>query len=184
MKMKILGFNFSHEPNAIFHVCGVIDKLYNRLWTLRFLKKSGMGTNKLMVVYKQILRPCAEYCSNVYNSLIPSYISDKLEQVQRQAMKIVFGYGVKYEELVANGTIETLKDRRERNSLKFALKTLNNDRFSSRWFPKYAGHDQNIRATTRRVFFERKARTERMRSNPISYMTSQLNKHYNEQQLT
>ena len=79
--LKILGFNFSPEPNAVCHVNKVIDKFYNRLWTLRFLKRSGMSKDRLLQVYKQIIRSGAEYCSTVYNSLIPLYMSDKLEQV-------------------------------------------------------------------------------------------------------
>ena len=94
--LKILGFNFGTSPDATRHVSGVIDKLYSRLWSLRFLKKSGMGRNELLKVYKTIIRPGAEYSSVVYHSLIPNYISDRLESLQRQAVKIIYGYDVDY----------------------------------------------------------------------------------------
>ena len=50
-----------NSPDASRHVCGVIEKMYSRLWTLRFLKKSGMGKDELLKVYKTIIRPGAEY---------------------------------------------------------------------------------------------------------------------------
>ena len=56
-----------------------------------------MSKNRLLQVYKQIIRSGAEYCSTVYNSLIPLYMSDKLEQVQKQAIKIIYGYDVNYQ---------------------------------------------------------------------------------------
>ena len=90
--LKILGLNFNHEPNATYHVQTLVDKMYSRLWTLRFLKRSGMARRRLLHVYKQILRPCMEYCSTVYNSMIPLYMSDKLETIQKQAIKIIYGY--------------------------------------------------------------------------------------------
>ena len=47
--LKILGFNFSCDPSANYHVLGVIDKLYSKLWTLRFLKRSEMSEERLFV---------------------------------------------------------------------------------------------------------------------------------------
>ena len=40
--LKILGFNFGVEPNAVYHVTLLIEKFYRKLWSLRFLRKSGM----------------------------------------------------------------------------------------------------------------------------------------------
>ena len=42
----------------------------------------------------------------VYGTLIPEYLSDKLESVQRQAVKIIYGHNVDYNGLVEDGTIE------------------------------------------------------------------------------
>ena len=119
--LKIVGFHFNSEPNAVFHVCKTIDKFYNKLWTLRFLKKSGLGQNNLLQIYKSIIRSSAEYGSVVYNPLIPEYVSDKLESVQKQAMKVIYGWDVCYQTLLDTGIIEPLKQRRNNASLKFAL---------------------------------------------------------------
>ena len=87
--LKILGFNFNSEPSAVFHVTGIIEKFYGKLWMLRFLKKSGFKPDQLLKVYKEVLRTSVEYNSVVYHSLVPKYISDKLESVQKQAIKII-----------------------------------------------------------------------------------------------
>ena len=68
-----------------------------------------MCRDKLLHVYKQIIRAGVEYCSTVYNSLIPSYVSDKLERVQKQAIKIIYRYDVNYQNLIDNGIVEMLK---------------------------------------------------------------------------
>ena len=111
--LKILGFNFDNKPDATFHVSGVIEKFYNRLWTLRFLRKSGMKTEGMLKAYKSILRPFVEYCSVVYHSLIPKYLSDRLEAVQKLAVRIIFGETKDYRSVIDEGILETLASRRE-----------------------------------------------------------------------
>ena len=61
--LRILGFDFDSTPSATHHVTGVIDKFYNKLWTLRFLKKGGMDQKNLFKVYVSIIRPSVEYCA-------------------------------------------------------------------------------------------------------------------------
>ena len=55
--LKILGFNFGVEPSATKHVKIIIEKLYAKLWTLRFLRRSGMRTSDLKKVYDTVIRP-------------------------------------------------------------------------------------------------------------------------------
>ena len=154
----------------------MIDKLYGKLWTLRFLKKSGMTQGDLLQVYCSVLRPSAEYSSIIYNSLIPEYVSEKLEAVQRQAMKIIYGWDLDYDELLANNVITTLKCRREEASLKFAIKAANSPRFGSKWFTENPV-ERTARSTTRKHYVEERCRTERGRNNPLQYMTRMLNEH-------
>ena len=175
--LKILGFNFDKRPNAAHHVTIVINKLYGKLWTLRFLKRSKMAPSNLLKVYKEVLRTSAEYSSVVYGSLIPEYLSEKLESVQKQALKIIFGHDVDYDELVTNGTIETLKDRREQALLRFALKAASSDRFGPAWFTENK-EARDLRASTMSKYVEKHYSTERGRNNPISVMTRKLNEHY------
>ena len=170
-QLKILGFNFNTEPNAVYHVTGVIEKLYSRLWTLRFLKKSGMPPHVLLRVFNTVLRPAVEYSSVVYHSLIPEYLSIKLEQVQKQAYKIIYGWDVDYNSLVNNGAVETLKERREVALAKFANKAANSPRFGPEWFQEVVAHPREVRTTTRNKYVGKKCKTERGKNNPVQVMT-------------
>ena len=175
--LKILGFNFSPEPSAVFHVTTVINKFYGKLWTLRFLKKSGMKQQDLLKIYESVLRP-SEYSSIIYGPLIPEYISQKLESVQRQAHHIIFGYDVDCQRPVDEGTIETLSSRREAAMLKFALKASNSERFGKQWFRETPILDRAVRTTTRNKYIEPLCRTERGKNNPLVVMTRMLNEHH------
>ena len=177
-KLKLLGFNFDRTPDASFHVGLLIEKFYARLWTLRFLKKSGMAIPSLMLVYKSIIRPFVEYCAVIYHTLIPEYQSNKLESVQRLALRIIYGSNQNLDQLFENGTIERLSDRRVEICLKFALRAEKSERFGPNWFKLSPGTGTQVRDSTRRKYIETFSRTERMRNNPVNYLTRILNKHY------
>ena len=50
--LKILGFTFGTEPNANKHVLMANDKMYSKLWTLRYLIKSGMNKGDWQYINK------------------------------------------------------------------------------------------------------------------------------------
>ena len=179
--LKILGFHFSPEPNANHHVTLLIDKFYSKLWTLRFLKKSGMSEKDLLGIFNQVIRPSVEYSSIVYHSLIPKFLSDKLESVQRQAAKIIFGYGVEYADLLSSGKMESLESRRKCNALKFATKAAASERFGKLWFKENPTLGINLRPSTRDKYVVKFSRTERGKSNPLQYLTRLLNEQYSSQ---
>ena len=110
--LKILGFTFGREPNAKLHVEKVIERFHSKLWTLRFLKKSGMCKSDLINVYETVIRPSVQYSSVVYNSLIPSYLSERLESVQRRAVRIIHGYDCDIRSVIES-SVKFLKQRRE-----------------------------------------------------------------------
>ena len=116
-----------------------------------------------------------EYGSEIYDSLIPLYISNKLESVQRQAIKIMFGWSRRVEEIMETEDIETLKERRTRACLNFAIRNLKSVRFGARWFPLNMV-ERNVRPTTRRTYEEKKPRTERDKNNPLQHMIRLLNR--------
>ena len=153
---------------------GLVEKIYRKLWSLRFLKQSGMKPDKLLVVYKSIIRPTADYCSVVYNSLIPSYIADKLEGAQRHALRIIFGKNIDINNLMATHEIQTLAERRKEKCLAFAKRAVSSERFGGRWFAENST-DRVVRDTTRKKYVEKFSRHERFRGNPLSYMTRLLN---------
>ena len=176
--LKILGFTFDQRPNANKHVELLIQRFYAKLWTIRFLKKSGMPQDKLLRVYYTLVRSAVEYCSVVYHTMIPKLLADKLESIQRQALRIIYGQNCNMEALFAAKGISTLYDRREEAVMNFALKNEKRPRYGGRWFEEYEETDRSVRGTTRDKYKLPRFRTERMRNNPVTRMTMALNKHY------
>ena len=103
-------------------------------------------------------------------------MSERLENAQKQAYKIVYGWNIDYKEMIEQNKVETLKKRREKASLSFALKNKDKDRFNH-WFPR-ATSERPARDSTRRPYLETRARTERAKSNPIQSMIRHLNKNH------
>ena len=101
-------------------------------------------------------------------------MTKKLERVQEQAMKIIYGRGLDYGGMVEDGGLETLEERRKRAIVKFAVKASQSERFGNKWFPR-SNTEREARQTTRREYVERNCRTERGRNNPIQYMIRILN---------
>ena len=176
--MKILGFTFDGRPSASRHVETTIEKFHARLWTLRFLRRSGLDENRLLEVYNSIVRSAVEYCAIVYHSMIPRHLSDGLETLQRRALKIVFGWNSDVDTIMAAKGIETLEERRKSAVLRFALKNEEVAKYGGKWFKKNEEISINLRPGTRNKYKEVKCRTERMKGNPVVYMTSALNNHY------
>ena len=133
-----------------------------------------MKQQDLRKVYDTVILPGTEYCSVVYHSLIPDYLSKGLESVQKLAMSIIYGHGNEYSRRVSEGSIELLQDRREKAVREFALKNLESPRFK-RWFPLSENGPRSVRSTTHRQYKEERCKTERMRNNPIQVMIRMLN---------
>ena len=176
--LKILGFTFDSRPDASYHVKKLVTKFYGMLWSLRFLKRSGMEISDLVKVYETMIRPAVEYASVVYHTLIPEYLSEQLESVQKHAMKIIHGWNMDYMGMVDRGEISTLKNRRIEAVKKFALKSEKNARFSVKWFQTRETLERETRPGVRDKYEERVCRTERETKNPVHHMTKILNEHY------
>ena len=89
-------------------------------------------------------------------------------------MKIIFGFDTKYEDILEQETLQTLKERRVIACEQFAAKLLASDRFSY-LFPKYVYGDNDIELRKRKTYIETFARTERLYNSPLFAMRRQLN---------
>ena len=87
-----------------------IKKATKRLFVPRTLKRVGLGTNDLVLVYCSIVRSIVEYALPVW-AAIPLYLDELIESVQRKPLKIIFGR-VDYTESLVLAGLESLGDRR------------------------------------------------------------------------
>ena len=89
------------------HCDSIHKKATKRLFVLRTLKRVGLGTNDLVLVYCSIVRSIVEYASPVW-AAIPLYLDELIESVQRKALKIIFGR-VDYTEALVLAGLESLR---------------------------------------------------------------------------
>ena len=69
-----------------------------------------------------MLRPVAEYCSNVYASMITKEDSMELERIQSQALKSIYGWNYSYNDLLIKSGLSRLEDRRKESFIAMAKK--------------------------------------------------------------
>ena len=119
------------------------------------------------------IRPVIEYCCVVYHPLLTVCQSNELERMQKQAVKLAFGWEKDYKTICAEKGIQTMKARREAYIDKFVQKTVNSPRFGEEWYPLRDPTGYNIR--DRRPFRETNARTQRYYNSPLSFLRRRAN---------
>ena len=171
--LRVLGFTFSDTPTVNAHAELLVKRLRTRTWALSKLRRAGFNKKELVKFYCGAIRPVAEYASPAFHSLLPGYLSDKLERQQSQALKNIYGTDISAGEMRRRADIQTLQERRESATLKFAEKALKNPRFKG-WFPQ---RHRLANTRTNRPFLKKVSRTDRNRNSPINYMIRALNDH-------
>ena len=105
-----MGVVISDDLSWNEHCDSIHKKATKRLFVLRTLKRVGLGTNDLVLVYCSIVTSIVEYASPVW-AAIPLYLDELIESAQRRALKIIFGR-VHYTEALVLAGLESLSDRR------------------------------------------------------------------------
>ena len=92
--------------------CDHIHNKARKFWpyALHSLKKAGLNRDDLLLVYCSSVRSVVEYASPIW-VVLPSYLEDPLESIQRKAPRIIFGK-TEYADAMAMASLDTLKDRR------------------------------------------------------------------------
>ena len=142
------------------HINAVISKASKHLHILRALRRRGVSSNDLFVKYTALIRSTLEYCCAVRHHALPVYLSDGLERVQKQALKIILP-GRSYNEILETLGCARLDERRSelcQKTLKIAKEgTL------SQHLPEMRNsvHDHQTRFANKYTTF--KCRCERLR---------------------
>ena len=91
----------------------LVRKTRKRTWCLRHLKKAGFNSEELVKVYCAMIRPLLEYCSVVFHTLISNEESDKLDRLERQALKSIYGRKLSYSKMLTRSGLVRLSERRQ-----------------------------------------------------------------------
>ena len=170
--MKMLGVQFSNNPDMTAHVSEIRRKFRTRMWTLRHLGHRGFSTADLLKVYLSTIVPCHDYCSVVFHSSLTKQQSNSIERLQAQALKCIYGYDYSYRALLEMTGLPTLEARREARCDRFALKCAASDKFVN-WFPL----ERNPRPVRdRNLYKEFRARTVRLMNSPLFDLRRRLNR--------
>ena len=149
-------------------------RLRSRYWILFHLKNYGFSQQDLCKVYRNIIRPVADYCSVVYHAMLTDEQDEILDRCQAHALRCIFGKDMTYEEMREKAGVTTLRQRRIELTDKFAQKCLKNPRFA-KWFPLREGLRASRRLADKEIYRETFARCERLRNSPVFYMRRRLN---------
>ena len=164
----------------------ICKQVNRKLFILVLLKRFGVKVDKLITIWKVVLRPKTEYAAPLWHSGLTVSDTSKLERLQKSALGIILGvtyidfikhYRVKdkvvpYEEALALLKLTTLSTRREALTRKFAEDTFNNEAHKG-FFEENndTGYDTRLKEPIKVPFCV----TSRYRNSAIPYMSRHLN---------
>ena len=119
------------------------------------------------------MRPVIDFASVTYHSMLTDEQSEKLEQLQQRALKIIYGTNIGSSERLERSGLQELRIRRENMFVKFAIKCSKNPKIKDSWFPLAEENNYNLREVTK--YREEIARTDRLKNSPIYRMRKRLN---------
>ena len=92
-KIRVLGFYLDGSPTVGAHVDEIVSKVRRRLWMLRHLLRFGFTKEELVQVYCSMIRSVVEFCSVIYHSYLTGEQNTRIENLQYQALKCIYGFG-------------------------------------------------------------------------------------------
>ena len=122
--LKMLGFVFSEKPSIQAQLEYLTRKANKRYFVLLHYKRAGVKKERLRDIYCSILRSIVEYSSNAYHPQLNNYQSNALENLQKRALRAIYGYDKSYPELLNDSGLLRLSSRREAAFSKFTAKTV------------------------------------------------------------
>ena len=153
----------------------MVKRALNKLWIIRRLKNLGANEEELVDMYIKQCRSILNFCVPVRHGAITNNERLEIERVQKGSLHLILGEKyVNYKNALELTNLETLEDRRNKLCLKFAKKA-EKDIKHNKWFK--LRQKSSTRAENPK-YWNTVARTERLKTSPISYLTDLLNKHY------
>ena len=120
---KLLGIWITEDLSWARNTKEICMKAYARLSMLTKLKYVGVGIEELINIYILFIRSCTEYCSVAFHSRLTIEQETDLERIQKTSLKIILSESyIDYESALEMSGLTSLKERREKRCLDFALK--------------------------------------------------------------
>ena len=173
---KLLGLSIRSDMKWVTNTQNMVRRANKRLWVIRRLKSLGASHENLVNVFTKQVRCVLELAAPAWQGSITLTERQDLERVQKSPCHIILGekYST-YKEALKVLNLETLEFRRNKLSLKFALKAEKHEKFKS-WF-KPTCKKVYTRSSTQK-YCDVKANTTRFQKSPLSFITRILNLYY------
>ncbi|XP_066267508.1 uncharacterized protein [Branchiostoma lanceolatum] len=144
--MRILGVLLQADLKWNAHVDHICNSASQRLYLLRRLKYFHVPKEDLVSVYVCYVRPVTEYAAPVWHSGLTSALSQKIEKIQRRAVRIILGSDYSgYTDACTILHLPTLHTRRSNLTLNFATSLLSSELYRHFLPPTRADIDHNRR---------------------------------------
>ena len=172
---RLLGVILRNDLSFKSNTEQITRNAYKRMVILHKLGKFSLPIRDLVNIYILYIRSLLEQSAVVWNSSITKGEQLDIERVQKCALRIILkDKYLSYESSLKLCGLETLKARRNKLSLSFALKCVKNEA-TKNMFPV-----REIPANTRfsEKYIVTRSCTDRLTNSAIPFMQRLLNKHF------
>jgi hypothetical protein len=110
---KVLGVTFNDHLkwNDNVNILDLVKKASKRLYILRLLRRSGVPSADLLPIFLALVRSVLEYACTVWHTSLPDYLSNKIEHVQKRALRVLYP-GLHYIDALQISQVPRLDTRR------------------------------------------------------------------------
>ena len=123
---KVLGYHLQSNLRASEHVDKMIAKVNHKLWSLRILMQNCNDSEIGKQFHVTWIVPVLEYCAPVWHGILTQRQSDRLEAVQKKALRIILRKNyLNYDNALETLGLKPLYLRRKNLCLKFVQKAIN-----------------------------------------------------------
>ena len=171
--LKLLGFMLNSKGDMSDQCRMIKDKFRAKFWSLIHLKRAGLRGKDLYDMYVCFVRPILETNCVIFHPMLTRQQSNEIELMQKRAVKLCYGFHRHYGEILATENIRTLEQRRDLALSRFALKTMNDERFGPMWYKRR--NELNTDLRQRRPYVENRATTNRYRNSPLLSLQRRAN---------
>ena len=121
--LKLLGITIQDDLKWDIHVENTVSKASRKLYTLCILKKCKTPIEDMVIVFCCYIRPVLEYACPVWHTSLTEAQANKLEFVQKRALRIIMGRDYTgYDEALKVCKLPSLSSRRDTLLENFGIK--------------------------------------------------------------
>ena len=110
---KLLGIIVQNNLKWSEQVHYMCSKASKCLFVLRILRRAQLSDDDLVYFYCTVVRPILEYACPVWHFSLTKHQSDCIEQIQKRALGIIYGFELNYCDKLAIAQLDLLSTRRE-----------------------------------------------------------------------